>query len=482
VGIESECRNRFERALVPRHSDFDKLSVLMGTILFISPLRDLPLSGTYRHNPWEGYWLNGDNKMSLTWLAGGIFLITYGLIVSERVNRTVAALLGGVAMILFGVIPQEQAFASIDWNVIFLLAGMMAIANLLRETGLFQWIAVQAVRLGGGDPFRILIILSLITAVASALLDNVTIVVLVAPITLFVAASLKVSPMPFLIAQILASNIGGAATLIGDPPNILIGSAAGIDFLTFAVNMTPIIVLILIAFIGLATVLFKKDLQAGQSESPDVAALETAELITDHPLLRKALIVMGGVIVGFLVHGALHLEPATIALAGATVLMLWTGSDPHHVLRDIEWSTLFFFIGLFITVEAVVEVGIIDTLAQGALSLTGGNVALTSMLLIWLSAVASGIVDNIPYTATMIPLVESMGQTMPIEPLWWSLALGADLGGNATLVGASANIVVANLAERSGYPISFRTFLAYGVITTLVSVIFASVYVWIRYL
>lgn len=420
--------------------------------------------------------------MSLTWLAGGIFLITYGLIVSERVNRTVAALLGGVAMILFGVIPQEQAFASIDWNVIFLLAGMMAIANLLRETGLFQWIAVQAVRLGGGNPFRILIILSLITAVASALLDNVTIVVLVAPITLFVAASLKVSPMPFLVAQILASNIGGAATLIGDPPNILIGSAAGIDFLTFAVNMAPIIVLILIAFVGLAFLLFRKDLQAGQSESPDVAALETAELITDHRLLRKALIVMGGVIVGFLVHGALHLEPATIALAGATVLMLWTGSDPHHVLRDIEWSTLFFFIGLFITVEAVVEVGIIDTLAQGALNLTGGNVALTSMLLIWLSAVASGIVDNIPYTATMIPLVESMGQTMPIEPLWWSLALGADLGGNATLVGASANIVVANLAERSGYPISFRTFLAYGVITTLVSLILASVYVGIRYL
>ena len=420
--------------------------------------------------------------MNPTWLAGGIFLITYGLIVSERVNRTVAALLGGVAMILFGVIPQEQAFDSIDWNVIFLLAGMMAIANLLRETGLFQWIAVQAVRLGGGNPFRILIILSLVTAFASALLDNVTIVVLVAPVTLFVAASLKVSPMPFLVAQILASNIGGAATLIGDPPNILIGSAAGIDFLTFAVNMTPIIVLILIAFIGLAFVLFRKDLQAGQSELPDVEALETAELITDHRLLRRALIVMGGVTVGFLVHGALHLEPATIALAGATVLMLWTGSDPHHVLRDIEWSTLFFFIGLFITVEAVVEVGIIDTLAQGALNLTGGNVALTSMLLIWLSAVASGIVDNIPYTATMIPLVESMGQTMPIEPLWWSLALGADLGGNATLVGASANIVVANLAERSGYPISFRTFLAYGVITTLVSVIFASVYVWIRYL
>jgi Na+/H+ antiporter NhaD/arsenite permease-like protein len=420
--------------------------------------------------------------MNSTLLAAGVFLITYGLIVTERVNRTVAALLGGVVMILLGVLNQELAFDAIDWNVIFLLAGMMIIANLLRETGLFQWIAVQAVRLGRGDPFLILIILSLITAFASGLLDNVTIVVLVAPITLFVAASLKVSPMPFLVAQILASNIGGAATLIGDPPNILIGSAAGIDFLTFALNMTPIVLVILIAFVGLSVFMFRKDLHASLSGSPDVYALETAELITDHKLLRKGLVVMVGVTVGFLVHGSLHLEPATIALAGATILMLWTESDPHDVLRDVEWSTLFFFVGLFITVEALVQVGIIDQLAQAALNLTGGNLALTSMLLIWLSAVASGIVDNIPYTATMIPLVQRLGQTMPVEPLWWSLALGADLGGNATLVGASANIVVANLAERSGYPISFRKFLPYGVLTSFVSLILASIYVWIRYL
>jgi Na+/H+ antiporter NhaD/arsenite permease-like protein len=420
--------------------------------------------------------------MNPTYLAAGIFLITYALIVTEQVNRTIAALLGGLAMILLGVVSQEQAFDSIDWNVIFLLAGMMAIANMLRETGLFQWIAVKAVRLGKGDPFRILVILCLITAFGSGLLDNVTIVVLVAPITLFVAASLKVSPMPFLIAQILASNIGGAATLIGDPPNILIGSAAGIDFLTFTLNMTPIVVLIMIAFIGLTVVMFRRDFRVGPSDTPDIEALETAELITDHKLLRKSLVVMVGVIVGFLVHGTLHLEPATIALAGATVLMLWGGTDPHDVLRDVEWTTLFFFVGLFITVEAVVEVGIIDALAQRALDLTGGNVTLTSMLLIWLSAIASGIVDNIPYTATMIPIVERLGQSMPAEPLWWSLALGADLGGNVTLVGASANIVVANLAERSGYPISFRTFLPYGIITTVVALILASLYVWVRYL
>jgi Na+/H+ antiporter NhaD/arsenite permease-like protein len=359
---------------------------------------------------------------------------------------------------------------------------MMAIANIWRETGLFQWIAVKAVRLGRGDPFIILIILALVTAISSGLLDNVTIVVLVAPVTLFLAASLRVSPMPFLIAAILASNIGGAGTLIGDPPNVLIGSAAGIDFLTFAVNMTPIAALILIAFIPMAAVLFRKDLQAGGNQALDIDALDTGELITDPQLLRKSLVVMAGVTLGFLVHGALHLEPATIALTGATVLMLWARVDPHDVLRDIEWTTLFFFVGLFITVEAIVEVGIIDRLAQGALNLTGGSVALTSLLLIWLSAVASGIVDNIPYTATMIPLVQRLGQSMPVEPLWWSLALGADLGGNATLVGASANVVVASLAARSGHPISFRTFLIYGIPVTLMSLVLASIYVWVRYL
>jgi len=420
--------------------------------------------------------------MNPVWLAGGVFLLTYALIVTERVHRTVSALLGGVAMILLGVLPQEQAFHAIDWNVIFLLAGMMVIANILRETGLFQWIAVQAVKLGRGVPFRILVILSLVSAASSAFLDNVTIVVLVVPVTLFVAASLRVSPLPFLIAEILAVNIGGTATLIGDPPNILIGSAADIDFLTFFIHMGPIAFLILVAFIGLAWFLFRGDLRTERGHTLDIEALEAEELITDAPLLRKGLVVMAGVIVGFLVHGALHLEPATIALTGATILLLWGRNDPHHVLREIEWTTLFFFVGLFITVEAVVQVGIIETVAHAALRLMGGNLTLTSMLLLWLSAIASGIVDNIPYTATLIPVVESLGQAMPVEPLWWSLALGACLGGNATLVGASANVIVASLAERSGCPISFRRFLGYGLLTTLVSLLLATGYVWLRYL
>ncbi len=420
--------------------------------------------------------------MNQTWIAAGIFLITYAFIVSDRVHRTIAALLGGLTIILIGVLDQDQAFHAIDWNVIFLLAGMMMIANVLRETGLFQWIAIQSVRLGKGKPYRIMVILVVVTAVTSALLDNVTIVILMAPVILFITASLRISPLPFLIALILASNIGGTATLVGDPPNILIGSAAGIDFVTFAANLAPISLVILIAFIGLAWFLFKKDLQVAKIDPLSIEALDTSKLITNGPLLRKSLVVMAGVILGFLFHGALHLEPATIALTGAIVLMLWARIDPDQVLREIEWTTLFFFIGLFIMVEALVEVGIIEVVANAALGLTDGNLQMTSMLLIWLSAVASGVVDNIPYTATMIPVVENLGQAMPAGPLWWSLALGACLGGNATLVGAAANVVVANLSEKSGQPISFGLFLRYGVIVTFMSLILASLYVWVRYL
>ncbi|MCJ7533987.1 MAG: ArsB/NhaD family transporter [Anaerolineales bacterium] len=420
--------------------------------------------------------------MNPTWFAAGIFLITYALIVSDRVHRTIAALLGGLTIILIGVLDQDQAFHAIDWNVIFLLAGMMMIANVLRETGLFQWIAIQSVRLGKGNPYRIMVILVIVTAVTSALLDNVTIVILMAPVTLFITASLRISPVPFLIALILASNIGGTATLVGDPPNILIGSAAGIDFATFAANLAPISLLILVAFIGLAWFLFKKDLQGTKIDPLSIEALDTSELITNKPLLRKSLVIMAGVILGFLFHGALHLEPATVALTGATVLMLWGRIDLDHVLGEIEWTTLFFFIGLFILVEALVEVGIIEVVAQAALRLTDGNLQMTSMLLIWLSAVASGVVDNIPYTATMIPVVENLGLAMPVGPLWWSLALGACLGGNATLVGAAANVVVANLAGKSGQPISFGFFLRYGVIVTFMSLVLASLYVWVRYL
>lgn len=420
--------------------------------------------------------------MTATMLAGGIFFITYALIVSEKIPRSIAAILGGVVMIILGVIPQEQAFHSVDWNVIFLLASMMVIANVLRDTGIFQWIALQTVRLGKGDPIRVLILLSLITAVTSAFLDNVTIVILIAPVTLFVATTLKVNPVPFLIAEILASNIGGMATLVGDPPNIMIGSAAGIDFLTFIGHMGPAAVIILAAFIGLAYLMFRSELKHGQANMDDIDALDASALITKPALMAKSLIVMAAVVIGFLVHGIFHLEPASIALLGATLLMIWGKIHPHDTLRDIEWATLLFFIGLFISVEAIVEVGIIERVAQNALELTGGDLPITSMLLIWFSAIVSGIVDNIPYTATIIPLVENLSQTIPGQTLWWSLALGACLGGNFSLVGAAANVVVANIAEKSGHPIKFGQFLKYGILTTVMSLTIASFYVWIRYL
>lgn len=421
--------------------------------------------------------------MSETLLAGGLFLITYAIIVSERVHRTVAALLGGLLMILLGVVDQGEAFGAIDFNVIFLLTGMMLIANILSETGLFEWTAIQAVRLGRRNPFRILALLSVFTAAASALLDNVTVVVLLAPVTLYVANNLHIRPIPFLVAEVMASNIGGAATLIGDPPNILIGSAARIDFITFVVNMGPPTLVVLLLFIPVSYFVFRKDLKIMPGERPFVSGLESGELIKDRTLLARCLIVIAGVLLGFTLHGVLHLETATIAIVGATILLLWTRKDPHHVLQHVEWTTLFFFIGLFVTVEGVVKVGIIEAVAQQALGITRSNVAVASLLVLWLSGVASGIVDNIPYTATMIPLIKSLGQDgLDTGPLWWALALGADFGGNFTLIGASANVVVASLAERSGHKISFILFLKYGFLITVISLLVATGYLWLRYL
>ena len=417
-------------------------------------------------------------------IAAIIFVATYALIVTEKVHRTIAALIGGMLMILLGVVSQDEAFHSIDFNVIFLLAGMMMIAYILSETGFFQWIAIKAVILGKRDPFKIMIYLCLVTAVASAALDNVTVVVLLAPVTLYVASNLHISPIPFLIAEVLASNFGGASTLIGDPPNILIGSAATIDFITVFFNMAPPVILVMILFIPMAYVVFRKDLVPAEEEGrPRVSTLQTADIITDRPLLIKSLVVIAGVLIGFVMHGFLHLEPATIALTCATVLLLISGKGPHEVLEHVEWDTLFFFVGLFITVEALVVTGIIGAIADWVLNLTGGQLTLTTMIILWLSAIASGIVDNIPYTATMIPLIKELGNAgMNTEPMWWALALGADFGGNYTLVGASANVVVASIAARSGFHISFMAFFRKSFFITLVSIIVAAFYLLIFHL
>ncbi|HET7677204.1 MAG TPA: ArsB/NhaD family transporter [Candidatus Limnocylindrales bacterium] len=416
------------------------------------------------------------------WVAALVFLGTYALIATERLHKTVAALLGGLLMIVFGVLDQEAAFEAIDFNVIFLLLGMMVIANVMRKTGVFQWLAIRAVQLARGDPWWILVVLCVITAVASAFLDNVTTVVLIAPITLYVAATLGVSPVPYLIAEILASNIGGTATLIGDPPNILIGSAAGVDFPTFAANMTPPALLAFGSFLLLARFLFGRELSR-QEVAVSVADLDASGAIADPRLMRISVLVMLATIAGFLVAAPLGYEPATVALLGATAIFVLTREDPADILADVEWSTLLFFVGLFVVVEGVIHVGIIRAFADGLFELTGGDLTVTSLALMWVSGAASGIVDNIPYTATLIPVVQQLGERgVEVAPLWWSLALGADLGGNATIIGASANVIIASLAARTGHPISFSSYLRYGIPTVVVSLSVASLWIWLVHL
>jgi Na+/H+ antiporter NhaD/arsenite permease-like protein len=417
------------------------------------------------------------------WVAGGVFLIAYALIATERFDRTLIALLAGLSLVAVGIIDQDEAFRAVDWNVIFLLAGMMVIAGALRQTGFFRWLGVRSAQLSRGNPVRLLIALSLVTAFVSAFIDNVTTVVLLTPVVLSISRTLGISPMPYLISIILASNIGGTATLIGDPPNILIGSASGLDFLDFLVNLTPVILVVFGAFAVTMVLLFRGQLQVPDAQRE--AALEAVdeEIITDRGLLIRTLVILGLVIVGFLVHGLLGLEVATIALLGATALLLVSGLDVNEALRGVEWVTLFFFVGLFILVEAVVQTGIVSGVANAIMEATGGDPGATTMALLWFSAGASAIIDNIPYTATAIPIVDQLiAAGLPSDALWWSLALGACLGGNLTIVGASANVVVANLAERGGHPIRFWQFLRYGAVATLSSMVISSAYVWWRYL
>ncbi len=416
-------------------------------------------------------------------LAGAIFLVAYALIVSERVDRTLIALLGGLLVVALGIISQEEAFAAIDLNVIFLLAGMMVLAGGLSQTGFFEYVAGHAIRLSRGRPFRLLVILTIVTAALSALLDNVTTVVLLTPVTLSIARRLRVSPYPYLVSQILASNIGGTATLIGDPPNILIGSAAGLDFADFLTNLAPVVLVIMAAFLAIMWLAFGRSMEDDADRLDLLAELDPAASITDRRLMIRALIVLGLTIAGFLVHSALGLEAATIALLGATILMIFGPIDPHRALNDVEWRTLFFFIGLFMLVAAVVHVGIVGGIADALARATSGRLDIATVGLLWFSAVASAVVDNIPYTATAIPIVERLVQDgLRADPLWWSLALGACLGGNLTIVGASANIVVANLAARDGHPITFMQFFRYGLVVVATSLVISTGYLWWRYL
>ena len=417
-----------------------------------------------------------------------IFVVAYALIISEKVHRTIVGLFGAMLMILFGIIDQEVAVHHIDFNTLGLLMGMMIIVNITSETGLFNFLAIWAAQKVKAQPIALLVVLSTITMVCSALLDNVTTVLLTVPITFSITSQLKVDVMPYLISQILASNIGGTATLIGDPPNIMIGSAVGLDFMAFVENLTliSIIIFILVQFILIG--LDHKGLHTQPELQDKIMRLPAGAQITDHALLRKCLAVIFLTITLFVLHGSLGLESATVALSGAGLLLLLTATRDEgaivKVLSKIEWPAIFFFGGLFILVGALVETGVIRMLAAEAIKATGGNVEATAILILWMSAFASAFIDNIPFVATLIPLIQDMGQMglSNLDPMWWSLALGACLGGNGTLIGASANVVVASMSAQRGRPISFLGFMKVAFPVMVFTIIVSNIYVYIRYL
>lgn len=423
-------------------------------------------------------------------LAATVFVVTYALIATEQVHRVTAALAGAAAMVLIGVVNARSAFFSeetgVDWNVVFLLLGMMITVGILRQTGLFEYLAIWTVKRAGGRPFRIMASLVVVTAFASALLDNVTTVLLVAPVTVLICERLGLRAVPFLLAEVLASNIGGTATLIGDPPNIIIGSRAGLSFNDFVVNLGPLVILLTGVFVLLCRVMFRSAFTIDPARAAAMTGLDERAEIRDPRLLGHSLLVLALTMAGFVLHTALHVDPSIVALLGAGLLVLVSRVRIDVPLREVEWPTLVFFMGLFVVVGGLIEAGVIDGLAHAAGAATGGDLFRGSMLLIGVSALLSGIVDNIPYVATMSPVVAQLvgdAAESSADPtvLWWSLALGADLGGNLTAVGASANVVMLGIADRSGHRISFWQFTRYGAVTAAVTIALTVPYVWLRY-
>ncbi len=417
------------------------------------------------------------------------FTAAYVLIATERIHRVAAALTGAAAMVVLGVVDAHTAFFSedtgVDWNVIFLLLGMMIIVSVIKQTGVFEYLAIWSAKRARGRPFAVMVMLIVITAVASALLDNVTTVLLIAPVTLLVCDRLGAPPIPFLIAEAMASNIGGTATLIGDPPNIIIASKSGLTFNDFLVNLAPIVVILVAVFVLMCRVMFRSAFVYDPERAAAIMELDEREVISDHRLLAQCGFVLSLVMVGFVGHAVFHLEPSIVALLGAGALVAVSRTEPDQFLEDVEWATLVFFMGLFVMVGALVEAGIMADIGSWAVDSVGDRYLLAGTGMIWGSAAISGIVDNIPYVATMAPIVNDLVQagdgSSQAHALWWALALGADLGGNATAVGASANVVVIGIAARNGHKISFWHFTKYGLLVTVVTITMTWVYFWLRY-
>ena len=425
--------------------------------------------------------------------SAGILLFAYLFIVAEKVPKVTIALIGATFTIILGLLSQERGSAGnfnsdyfinfIDFNVIFLLVSMMIIVNITAKSGVFNWLANELLRFTKGKPTWVLFTLGIFTAVASAFLDNVTTVILIMPVTFIIAKELDIDPVPLLITEVLASNIGGTATLIGDPPNIIIGSAAGFSFLDFVLELSDIIVVILIISMGILMFMFRKKLKTTPERMLHVTKIDNSKTITDFALLYRSSIVLGLVILGFLLHGVIHIQSCVVAMAGASFLLIF--ERPKHVLREVEWNTIFFFIGLFIIIGGLEASGGIAMMAKWLLDVTQGSQAATAMIILWASGILSGIIDNIPYTVTMAPMLVQIQSSMGVEythPLWWCLSLGACLGGNMTIIGAAANLLVSETAAASGHKISFIKFMKYGAVITFVSLTLSSFYIYFRFL
>lgn len=426
-------------------------------------------------------------------ISAGLLLLAYVFIALEKIPKMTIALLGGAITIVLGLVSQTKAVDGlinphyfinfIDFNVIFLLVAMMIIVAITTKSGVFNWLANELLKFTKGHPVKILFALGIFTAFVSAFLDNVTTVILIMPITFAMAKKLEIDPVPYLLTEVFASNIGGTATLIGDPPNIIIGSAGGLTFMDFLKELTPVVIIILLIVVSVLALVFKNKLHADQDKMNAVAQIDNSGTITNKNLMLRSTIVLALVILGFMLHDMIHLETCVVAMLGASFLLIF--EKPNDILKDVEWNTIFFFIGLFIIIGGLEASGGIKLMAQWILDVTKGSQAATSMIILWASGIISGVIDNIPYTATMAPMLVEIEKTMGEAytfPLWWALSLGACLGGNMTIIGAAANVIVSENAYKEGHPISFMRFLKYGVIVVAISLIVSTVYIYLRYL
>lgn len=414
-----------------------------------------------------------------------VFIITYVIISLELINRAITTLLAASLIIALNILPVDIAYSKIDLKVILLLIAMMIIVNIMRDTGFFQYIAIKTAKFAKGDPLRIIVLLMVITGLISMALNNVTTMLVLAPLSILIAVELGISPMPFLVTQAIASNIGGTATLIGDPPNLLIGYSVGLSFNEFLINLGPLIIVIMAASAGLTILIFRKALVVHNERRARIMEFDESQSITDRPFFHKASAVLGLALLGFVLYDVIKVDPSVVALLGASVLLLISKKKPDSYFAEVEWVTIFFFIGLFILVGSLEETGVIRFLGNNLASVSGNNLPLASFIIIWGSGILSGFIDNIPFVATMIPLIKIMNTHFGPAAgniLWWCLSAGACLGGNLTLIGAAANVTTADIAARNGYPISFWDFTKYGVVYTVLALILTSVYIWLRYL